>query len=58
MRKEKLAYRSGFVIKDEPGFVLNQKVDIVEERENTYLIRYFTTSPIIEIEKSKILLKN
>lgn len=50
----KQVYRVGFLTTDMFGMKIDQKVDILEEKEKTYVIRMYQNSPAFEIEKWKI----
>jgi len=50
----KQVYHVGFLTTDMFGMKIDQKVDILEEKEKTYIIRMYQNSPALEIEKSMI----
>jgi hypothetical protein len=53
----KQVYRVGFLTVEMLGMKTDQKVDILEEKVNTYVIRQYQNSPAFEIEKWKIRIK-
>lgn len=53
----KQVYRVGFLTTDMFGIKTDQKVDILEEKETTYIVRIYQNSPAFEIEKFKIRVK-
>ena len=50
----KQVYRTGIMLYEMLGIRIGQKVDILGERENTYLVRQHQNSPAFEIEKWKV----
>ena len=53
----KQVYKTGFLMVDMLGIKTDQKVDILEEKEYTYVVRQYQNSPAFEIEKWKIRIR-
>lgn len=54
----KQVYKTGFLMVEMLGIKTDQKVDILEEKEYTYVVRQYQNSPAFEIEKWKVRIKD
>ena len=50
----KQVYKVGFITQDMMGMRVDQKVDILEEKEHTYVVRQYQNAPAYEVEKWKV----
>jgi len=53
----KQVYRTGFFTIEMLGIKVDEKVDVLEEKEHTYLVRQHKNSHAFEVEKWKIRIK-
>lgn len=53
----KQVYKIGFMTDEMFGMKVDQKVNILEEKEKTYVVRIYQNAPAFEIEKWRIRIK-